>query len=174
MFSREFSLLSLIDWLRLSVLPGTSALFALDVIDFVALTLVQPSVTIMGSSDWENKHTSRAGKVPHISHIAPNYSNRHSVTNLAIIKLTLSPIAASSGGGQGVGFLSCAARYASKDVQSLPDMSICMPCRVPVRELEPKSQRQLGLTRVPHVQLKCQWLAIFDGTWHVSRPSRHG
>jgi len=40
-------------------------------------------------------------------------------------------------------------------------------------ELEPVRRRQLRLTRVPHVQLKCQWLAIFDGTWHVSGPSRH-
>jgi len=59
-------------------LPGISPrLFALDVIDFVALTLVQSSVTIMGGSD-------KAGKQTHLPcrercHIyfrfAPNYCN---------------------------------------------------------------------------------------------------
>ncbi|XP_037716076.1 uncharacterized protein LOC119551035 [Drosophila subpulchrella] len=52
--------------------------------------------------------------------------------------------------------LSCAARYASKDVRfgnsQIPDIYH----RESQSELEPERRRQLRLTRVPHVQLKCQ------------------
>lgn len=167
--------LSLIDWFKLSVLPAMApGLFALDVIDFVALTLVQPSVTIMGSK--------RQGKQTHLP------TDRHSIylvlhqitvtgwlPFLAIIKLTLLPFCCVIMQGLERGRDGDGVDYPVQPVmrRRMLRRPVTVTATDGVRVLSlGRNQRQLGLTRVPHVQLKCQWLAIFNSTWHVSGPSR--